>query len=130
MADMNGICCAQNRREEGDECSIMVDACKASLRHFVGSCGLGADTLPQINMEAHRGPYIEDSSLVRGSSPLPCEFWGVYVVLNFAVRLAVAHEEPLHTSTRNSSTLQPGTVLCGQKGLRTPCLLVVGFSFF
>ena len=29
-------------------------------------------TLPQINMEAHCGPYIEDSSLVRGLSTLPC----------------------------------------------------------
>ena len=29
-------------------------------------------TLPQINMEAHRGPYMEESSLIVGSSPLPC----------------------------------------------------------
>ena len=29
-------------------------------------------TLPQIHMEADRGPYIEDSGLVVGSSPLPC----------------------------------------------------------
>ena len=29
-------------------------------------------TLPQIKMEAHRGPYIEDSSLIVGPSPLPC----------------------------------------------------------
>ena len=29
-------------------------------------------TLPQINMEANRGPYIEDSSLQGGSSQLPC----------------------------------------------------------
>ena len=36
-------------------------------------------TLPQINMEAHRGPYIEDSSLEGGSSPLPCNFGGVYL---------------------------------------------------
>ena len=31
----------------------------------------GAATLPQINMEAHRGPCIE-GSLKRGPSPLPC----------------------------------------------------------
>ena len=30
------------------------------------------NTLPQIHMEAHRRPYIEDSSLKRGPSPLPC----------------------------------------------------------
>ena len=31
--------------------------------------------LQLVNMEAHRGPYIEDStdsSLVQGLSPLPC----------------------------------------------------------
>ena len=37
-------------------------------------------TLPPINMEAHIGPYIEDSSLVRGPSPLPCSFGGVCAV--------------------------------------------------
>ena len=29
-------------------------------------------TLPQINMEAHRGPNTKDSSLKKGPSPLPC----------------------------------------------------------
>ena len=29
-------------------------------------------TLPQINMEADRGPCLEDSSLIKGPSPLPC----------------------------------------------------------
>ena len=33
--------------------------------------------LPQINMEAHQGPYIKDSTW--GPSPLPCCFGGVYV---------------------------------------------------
>ena len=27
---------------------------------------------PQINMEAHRGPYTAAGSLMRGSSPLEC----------------------------------------------------------
>ena len=35
-------------------------------------------TLPLINIEAHKGPYIEDSNLVKGPSPLPCQFEGVY----------------------------------------------------
>ena len=34
--------------------------------------GFPEATLPQINMEAHREPYIEDSSLIRAPSPLPC----------------------------------------------------------
>ena len=29
------------------------------------------DTLPQIDMEADRRPFIEDSSFIRGPSPLP-----------------------------------------------------------
>ena len=29
------------------------------------------NTVPQINMEAHRGPYIEDSLIIRSPSPLP-----------------------------------------------------------
>ena len=29
-------------------------------------------TLSQINMEAHTAPYIEDSNLIKGLSPLPC----------------------------------------------------------
>ena len=32
---------------------------------------------PQVDMEADRRPYIEDSSLVRGPSPLPCSFGAV-----------------------------------------------------
>ena len=32
----------------------------------------GLDTLPQINTEAHRGPHIEDGSLKRSPSQLPC----------------------------------------------------------
>ena len=51
--------------------------------------------LPQINMEAHIGPYIEDSGLVRGPSPLPCEFGGVYV----ADTSMFGDSDPLHTST-------------------------------
>ena len=35
-------------------------------------------TLPQISMEAHRGPYIEDRSLISAPSPLPCSFGGDY----------------------------------------------------
>ena len=30
-----------------------------------------ASTLPQINIEAHKGPYIEDSNLTKGPFPLP-----------------------------------------------------------
>ena len=30
------------------------------------------DTLPQIHMEARKGPCTEDSSLVKGPSPLQC----------------------------------------------------------
>ena len=33
----------------------------------------------KINMEAHRGSYMEDSSLIRGPSPLPCQFGVVSV---------------------------------------------------
>ena len=36
-------------------------------KHFIR----GVYTLPQINMEAHRGKYIEDKNLVMGPSPLP-----------------------------------------------------------
>ena len=32
---------------------------------------------PKIDMEAHTGPCTEDSSLIRGPSPLPCCFGGV-----------------------------------------------------
>ena len=39
----------------------------------VGSVDSRRDhTIPQINMEAHIEPFLEDSSLVRGPSPLPC----------------------------------------------------------
>ena len=41
------------------------------LRETPGSLDRGL-TLPQINMEADKGPYIEDSSLIKGPSPLPC----------------------------------------------------------
>ena len=41
---------------------------------------VGSSTLPQSSMEAHRGPYLEDSSLLRGPSPLPCYFGGVYSI--------------------------------------------------
>ena len=30
-----------------------------------------------MNMEAHKAPSAEDSSLVRGPFPLPCKFGGV-----------------------------------------------------
>ena len=43
--------------------------------HLPGVPFLGSSlvcTLPQLSMEAHRGLYIEDSSLIRGPSPLPC----------------------------------------------------------
>ena len=33
---------------------------------------LNLDTLPQIDMEADRGPYLEDSSVTKGPCPLPC----------------------------------------------------------
>ena len=38
---------------------------------LVGMDGV-IDTLLQINMEAQRGPCVEDSSFERGSFPLPC----------------------------------------------------------
>ena len=44
---------------------------------YVRDCILDHVTLSQISMETHKGHYIEDSSLTRGSSPLPCEFGGV-----------------------------------------------------
>ena len=31
-----------------------------------------AEEDPKTNMEAHKGRYIEDVSLMRGQSPLPC----------------------------------------------------------
>ena len=49
---------------------LATDEARQNLQNRLG-------TLPQIHMEAHRGSYIEDSSLVRGPSPLPCEFGGV-----------------------------------------------------
>ena len=36
-------------------------------------------TLPEIHMEAHRRPYMEDRNLNMGHSPLPCQFGGVYI---------------------------------------------------
>ena len=37
------------------------------------------DTLPQSNMEAQRGPFVEDGSLKKeqGPSSLTCQFGGV-----------------------------------------------------
>ena len=35
-------------------------------------------TIPQINMEAHRGRHAKDASPERGPSPLPCQLGGVY----------------------------------------------------
>ena len=32
------------------------------------------EVLPQISVEAHAQDHIEDSSLVKGPSPLPCQF--------------------------------------------------------
>ena len=38
------------------------------------------DTLPQINMEAHGGPHMEDVSLIWGPSPLPCSVASVLLL--------------------------------------------------
>ena len=44
-----------------------------------GLLGFTEGILTTAHMEAHRGPYTEDNSLVRGRSPLPCSFAEVYV---------------------------------------------------
>ena len=41
-----------------------------------GESGLVGSAI-QINMEAHKGPYVEDGNFMKGPSPLPCEFGGV-----------------------------------------------------
>ena len=42
------------------------------LQAWTFLCKVWSSARPQINMAAHKGLYIEDSSLIEGPSPLPC----------------------------------------------------------
>ena len=68
-------------------------------------------------MEAHREPYIEDNSLIRAPSPLPCELGEC---INPTTR-GLYYRGPCFLETPTSQTLQ-----CTAEGCPTACLGALG----